>query len=459
MPHRHIPGPPRLGGKTQPHQLGPHRVRVRGFGVKGKTPGGLQFRHHCRQLLLALHRNIIDRRGGRWRRAFRGGVRVSTGNGNSNPFLHRVGQAGDDAVKLQFRKQAHHLLAVKPAAARRRQSQLHRRLQANRSQIPIGKGQFPVFRQRLPHARRFHFRQMFINALQTLIFRQQADRPLFPNPGHPGNVVGTVPRQRLEIRLLRGGQPAVALCQFRLVINLAILGGVEQIHPHLRRNQLKGIPVAGQNHRVHPLRRRLPAQSPDNIIRLKPVNGIHRHPKSHHQLPGPPELRPQFRRRRLPLRLVVGKLLMPESGRRRVKGNGAMGRPPVLQGPQKDIGKPIHPGYILPGAGNRHALPQGYGPERAMHHSMAIHQQQQRLFRRGLFRRKQGQGGLLNRNHNSASANRLSRWVACKPAFPASCRQIDFPGQLPANRLSRPVAGKPAFPADCPALYTSLSLP
>ena len=280
-------------------------------------------------------------------------------------------------------------------------------------QRAVGKGALPVFFQRRPHAGGLDLGQIFVDALQVAVFVEQGRRPLFAHFGDAGDVVGVVAHQRLEVGLLRRAQAVVAGGQFRLIVNLAFLNTGGQVHPHLGRNQLESVAVAGQHHRIEAGFFGLPGQRTDDVVGLPAVQLEDGHAKGGHQLLDAPELAAQFLRGGRALRLVVGELLMPEGGRRRVEGDGAVGRAPFLQGAQKGLHKAENAGDILAGGGDGEVALGGDGAVGPMHHRVAVHQHQQRL----PFRREHGKRP-LRRHHN-----RLPRRPTRHPYWYAACPQ------------------------------------
>ena len=369
MPHRNVPSPAGGHRERQPRQLRPHRVQGGGFAVKGEAARFPQGGNHRLQLFPGADYGVVGFR----RRRVGGGVRAGR---------VRVGNARHHAEKLQLGQQFHHLAAVIAPKAASLQLQVHRRGAVDGHQGAVVESPLPVFAQRRLDAGRLYRVQVFVDSLQRAVFPQQGGGAFFAHPRDAGDVVGGVAHQRLEIGLLPRAQAGVALRQFRLVIHPPVLNTGRQIDPYPRGNQLESVAVAGEDHRINARRLRLAGKGADNIVRFPPVQLKNGNAESDHKLFHPVELGAQFRRRRGALRLVIRELPVPESGRRSVESDGAIGRAPFLQSPQEHIGEPENAGGILAHAAGKVAL-GGYRPERTMHHSVAVHNHQQRAALRG----------------------------------------------------------------------------
>ena len=112
---------------------------------------------------------------------------------------------------------------------------------------------------------------MVVQILDAVVPLDQLRRTLLPDPLYPGDTVGGIPLDRLDLnKLLRGH--AVDLHDFGLVVQ-GDLGpahfGSRQPHRHSGGHQLKAVPVSGGNDAVIPCSFRLGGQGSQNIVRLK----------------------------------------------------------------------------------------------------------------------------------------------------------------------------------------------
>ena len=124
-------------------------------------------------------------------------------------------------------------------------------------------------------------------------------------------------------------------------------------HFGLIRYQLHHIGVAGYNHGIDALRRRLFAQCSEDVIGFEPIQFKNRDVESPYELPYPPELPCQFRRGFRPRRLVIGVHQVPEGWRFSIESDGVIRRFQVVDGLQQNRSETVNRPYRFAGLAHR----------------------------------------------------------------------------------------------------------
>ena len=99
-----------------------------------------------------------------------------------------------------------------------------------------------------------------------------------------------------------------------------------------------------------------------------------------HQLSHTVELGAEFRRRRGPLRLVLGEHLVAEGGGGQVECDSAVGGMVVLDGAQEGVGEAVDAGDVLAGGADGEVAADGDGAVGAVHQGVAVDEDQPGAF-------------------------------------------------------------------------------
>ena len=143
-------------------------------------------------------------------------------------------------------------------------------------------------RQLLAHAFG-QFIQVGIDALQGIVFLQQADGRLFANASHAGDVVGGIADQGLVIHHLVGAHAQVLQHIFgKIIFGIgAALAG--QIHQDALVDELQQVTVAGDDLDAKALRGQLVSQAAEHIVGLvafqleaRDIEGVYKLPDAFH---------------------------------------------------------------------------------------------------------------------------------------------------------------------------------
>ena len=165
--------------------------------------------------------------------------------------------------------------------------------------------------------------ELFIDGGHRPVLPDEGQGCLFPHPLHAGIVVGGIPHQRLQVdhvdgveavfgpELLRGDVPSGGLSH----------PGRHQLDGGAPVDELEGVLIAGDDHRIAPLLPVHPRHGAQKVVRLPAlqlvppdVHGV-QHLLQHRHLDG------QLLRHPLALGLVPGKGFVPEGGGAHVEGH------------------------------------------------------------------------------------------------------------------------------------------
>ena len=165
--------------------------------------------------------------------------------------------------------------------------------------------------------------QAGVEALHRLEVRQQALGRLLPDPGDALDVVRGVPGEGLQVGHL-GGLQAVPLAHRRRVVEHGLRDAPARGQDaHVLVHQLQGVHVPGDDHRLHPVRRGLPGEGAQDVVRLEAVLLVDGDVEGPHDLAHAPELGAQVVRHAGPVGLVVDRGQVAEGGGGEVEGDGA----------------------------------------------------------------------------------------------------------------------------------------
>ena len=201
-------------------------------------------------------------------------------------------------------------------------------------------------------------RKLFINGVHAAIFLNKIHSGLFTHPRYAGNIVGGVSHQGLQVDHADGREAVLLPERVRSHLpggGLAHPGG-HQLHPGPVADELEGVLVPGDDHRL-PAGLLVPGgDGADQVVRLPAVqlipgdaHGV-QHLLQHRELPG------QLLGHGFPLGLVALVGQMPEGGGLPVKGDAQGVRILLPLQLQQDVEKAEN------GVGGK-AIPGGQGPD------------------------------------------------------------------------------------------------
>src|SRR5450756_658774 len=222
--------------------------------------------------------------------------------------------------------------------------------------------------------------EIVVEPLEAAVLRDQLRSRLFANAWHPGDVVGGIALQSLEVYQPRRQYP-VSL----LYLLLAVKDGVAEATPGSqyldpRRHELQGVRVPGEDHHVQPLLHGLPGKGSQYVVGFETVQMIGGDAHGIHELVDAGELFDQPLRRGTSLGLVGIELPVAKRRDRGVEGCGDVFGVQVVQHLEQ------HGGYAVGGVDElaSGAGQQGKGVERAMNQCVAVYQNDPRRHRASL---------------------------------------------------------------------------
>ncbi len=183
----------------------------------------------------------------------------------------RVGrrQARDQRAELQVSEQVEDGGAVVAAPLRAVDLELHRKVRDDRCHDAALEDLLPARGERFAQLGR-ESRQVGENPLEVAVLCDELRRGLVPHAGNPGDVVGGIALERLEVDHLRWLEP-IALVDLGLVVDDRVL----ETHARgeelgVRGHQLERIEVARDDHRLEAGGFGLACERTDDIIGLVP---------------------------------------------------------------------------------------------------------------------------------------------------------------------------------------------
>ena len=196
--------------------------------------------------------------------------------------------------------------------------------------------------------------------VQGAEFQQKVRGGFLPHTGHPGDIVGGIAHQGLQVDEAAGFK-AVFLPEFLLVIegSAGLTGpGDHQLHMDVFVNELQTVPVAGDNDALPAIVGADFAHGADDIIRLPPFTGIDGNVHGGEHLLHNGHLLGQLLRHAVAGGLVALIALMAEGGPMEVEGHADRVRLLLLLHPLQNVQESIY------GMGEE-PLPggQGFDPE------------------------------------------------------------------------------------------------
>ena len=284
---------------------------------------------------------------------------------------------GDEFLEVQFLEQLQQQGGVGRFPQRLLRGEVQGGIPPDGAQVVGEEGALPPFRQPLLHHRpglQGLLVQAGVDLRQGAVVPEEGQGGLFPHPGHPGDVVGGIPHEGLQVHHLGRGK-AVLLPEGSRVHLLG--GGLphpggDQLHIGLVADQLEGVPVPGGHPTVPAGLLALAGDGADEVVGLPPgqliagdVQGVqhlfeHRH--LHRQVLG----------HALPLGLVALVGQVAEGGLPPVEGDADPVRLQLPLHPPQNIQKPKN------GMGGEALLViQGVHPEKGpVHNGVSVDHQQ-----------------------------------------------------------------------------------
>ena len=217
-------------------------------------------------------------------------------------------------------------------------------------QLPVAHHRRQVIAQRIPGLAR-HLVDPAHQLVEGAEVPDPLGRGLLPHPRDRRQVVARVAAQRGEVRVLGRGEAVLLLNRRRVHPPQVAHAPARVEHGHVRRDQLVGVPVAGDDQDLEPLRLGLRHQGRDHVVRLEPVELDPRDLQRVQHLMDQADLTLERLRCLRPARLVLRIRLGPERLARHVERDREMSRLLVPQRVDQHRGEAIHGVGRLPGGG------------------------------------------------------------------------------------------------------------
>ncbi len=192
---------------------------------------------------------------------------------------------------------------------------------------------------------------MVVNLFETLELVQEPDGRFFSHAFHPRDIVRGIADESLQVRYLRRMHPVFqqdGLVVIELDFGEGLTGSKDF---DIVVDQLHSIGVAGHDDCLQALRRGLPGQRAEDVIRFVPFQLVYWNVEGPHNFPHPGELPDKFVGRLGTVLLVRLELFMPESRRSHVKSTGHTSRLQIRQ--RLEHGRGVaRPGAVVEGQGD-----------------------------------------------------------------------------------------------------------
>ena len=186
--------------------------------------------------------------------------------------------------------------------------------------------------------------KVLVYPVQGAEFQQKVRGGFLPHTGHPGDIVGGIAHQGLQVDEASGFK-AVFLPEFLLVIEggAGLTGpGDHQLHMDVFVNELQTVPVAGDNDALPAIVGADFAHGADDIIRLPPFTGIDGNVHGGEHLLHNGHLLGQLLRHAVAGGLVALIALMAEGGAVEVEGHADRVRLLLLLHPLQNVQESIY---------------------------------------------------------------------------------------------------------------------
>ena len=180
----------------------------------------------------------------------------------------------DELGELQLQKELVQGKAVHRLPGRVLRSKVQRGVAVDGRQVIGHPGLLPALGQFFQHRRLgLYLLQTGVEGLHAVVALDQVHGGLFPDALHPGDVVAGVPHQRLQVDHMDGLE-AIGLLKgggrHLFGGGLSHAGG-HQLHPGAAGDELQGVLVPGDDHRVPPRRGVPHRDGADQIVGLPPL--------------------------------------------------------------------------------------------------------------------------------------------------------------------------------------------
>ena len=228
---------------------------------------------------------------------------------------------------------------------------------ADGAQVVTQKGVVPGFLQFGLHGGLdVQLLQMVVDILDAAKFLDELPGSLGTDPRHPGDAVGGIPLDGLQVDHL-GRSYAVIFLDFRHIVQghlgLAELGG-GQAHGGGVGHQLQAVPVPGGDQALASLLLAGGGKGSQNVVGLPALAGDNLIAQIHEQFLEHRQLLGQLLRHALAVGLVAGVGLVPEGGSLPVKGDGHPVGGRLVQQLFQHGEKPVNAVGVLPIFGGQH---------------------------------------------------------------------------------------------------------
>ena len=293
---RHVPGVPRTGGQREPDQLGAHRVRPVGHHREADRPGASGRVEQRGEVRRGPHDAVVLLDGRRRRRVL-----------------------GDEGPEAERREEREAALRRRAAVPQRVRLERDGHVRPDGDQLAAAARVVGVLLQRGPVPFLLDVGGALQQRVEGAVRRDQLAGALLADARDPLDVVDRVAHQRQHVDH-PAGRDAELLPHSAGVVPRAGVARVEDAHAVA--DELEEVLVAGDDGHVVPGRAGLFGERPDDVVRLEPRVGQHRHAEGFARLAHPRRLFDQVGGHRRPVRLVVGGERGPEGRPPHVEGGG-----------------------------------------------------------------------------------------------------------------------------------------